>query len=97
MTKIRLFPSLAMIAIYLAACAPMSSPVSPGQTAVAPSPTTLPAIDTATPAALSPTEVLAPSALPIATSRGPELHATDPATVSLASGGLQLVEFFRFT
>jgi len=36
-------------------------------------------------------------ALPIATSRGPELHATDPATVSLASGGLQFVEFFRFT
>lgn len=34
---------------------------------------------------------------PIATSRGPDLHATDPTTVSLASGGLQFVEFFRFT
>ena len=34
---------------------------------------------------------------PIATSRGPNLEATDPTTVSLASGGLQLVEFFRFT
>jgi hypothetical protein len=33
----------------------------------------------------------------VATSRGPDLEATDPATVSLASGGLQLVEFFRFT
>ncbi len=33
----------------------------------------------------------------IATSRGPELEATDPTTVSLASGQLQLVEFFRFT
>ncbi len=32
-----------------------------------------------------------------ATSRGDQLQATDPATVSLASGGLQLVEFFRFT
>jgi hypothetical protein len=37
------------------------------------------------------------TALPMATSRGPQLHATDPATVSLASGGLQFVEFFRFT
>ncbi len=35
--------------------------------------------------------------LPAATSRGPNLEATDPASVSLASGGLQLVEFFRFT
>ena len=33
----------------------------------------------------------------VATSRGPELHATDPTTVSLASGQLQFVEFFRFT
>lgn len=35
--------------------------------------------------------------LPAATSRGPDLEATDPAAVSLASGQLQLVEFFRFT
>lgn len=33
----------------------------------------------------------------VPTSRGPDLHATDPTTVSLASGQLQLVEFFRFT
>jgi hypothetical protein len=51
----------------------------------------------------------APSALPtnkpqsapdiklMATSRGDKLEATDPSTVALASGGLQLVEFFRFT
>ena len=31
------------------------------------------------------------------TSRGPNLIATDPSTVNLASGQLQLVEFFRFT
>ena len=36
-------------------------------------------------------------AQPVATSRGPELHATDPTTVSLASGQMQFVEFFRFT
>lgn len=31
------------------------------------------------------------------TSRGPNLVATDPSGVKLASGQLQLVEFFRFT
>ncbi len=44
-------------------------------------------------ATLAPTEVV----LPVTTSRGPNLEATDPTTVALASGGLQLVEFFRFT
>ena len=39
----------------------------------------------------------ASTAVPVSTSRGPDLHATDPTTVSLASGGLQFVEFFRFT
>ena len=33
----------------------------------------------------------------VATSRGPNLEATDPLTVSLASGQPLLVEFFRFT
>jgi hypothetical protein len=33
----------------------------------------------------------------VATSRGPNLEATDPTTVSLASGGVQFIEFFRFT
>jgi hypothetical protein len=32
-----------------------------------------------------------------ATSRGPSLEATDPGDVTLVSGGLQLIEFFRFT
>jgi hypothetical protein len=43
------------------------------------------------------TSIIPSSAQAVATSRGPELEATDPATVSLASGQLQLVEFFRFT
>lgn len=38
-----------------------------------------------------------PAVNPVATSRGDKLHATDPATFSLASGQLQLVEFFRYT
>jgi hypothetical protein len=42
-------------------------------------------------------EAASPTPVAVATSRGPNLEATDPATVELASGGLQLVEFFRFT
>ncbi len=38
-----------------------------------------------------------PTPIMIATSRGPNLEATDPSTAQLASGQLQLVEFFRFT
>jgi hypothetical protein len=34
----------------------------------------------------------APAAAPV----DPKLHATDPTTVKLASGGPQLVEFFAF-
>ena len=45
-------------------------------------------------ATLVPTEA---AVQPVATSRGPDLESTDPSTVALASGGLQLVEFFRFT
>jgi hypothetical protein len=39
----------------------------------------------------------APAVVAAATSRGPNLEATDPASVNLSSGQLQLVEFFRFT
>ena len=42
----------------------------------------------------APTEEVPP---PAPTSRGPDLEATDPSTVTFASGNLQLVEFFRFT
>jgi len=54
-------------------------------------PTEMPSVD------ISPTE--APIEVPqvVATSRGPDLEATDPTTVSLNSGDLQFVEFFRFT
>ena len=37
-----------------------------------------------------------PEVQPIATSRGPELHATDPSQIVLASGQLQLIEAFNF-
>ena len=91
MSKIRLFTSLIGIALLLAACAPAAT--STGQ----------PAIETSRPpdstvqATAVPSGLPVPSPLPLATSRGPNLEASDPTTVNLASGGLQLVEFFRFT
>ena len=84
--------------ILMTACAPDASATNPPVTEL---PTDV--LPTATVAAptLEPTTQAASAeeatALPIATSRGPDLHATDPTTVSLASGGLQFVEFFRFT
>ena len=99
----RLFLSLSLLTVLLAAaCAPAvtSSPaavVDASATPVSQQDVTVTSevtVTSAPEATLAPTEAVV---LPVATSRGPELHATDPATVSLASGGLQLVEFFRFT
>lgn len=90
--------ALGLVAVLLTvACAP-SAP-----TASAPQPETLPVteapnvveVPASTEAPAVATE--APVVQPAATSRGDALEATDPATVNLASGQLQLVEFFRFT
>ena len=91
-----------LLAVILAACAPASTPtqlpatVTEPPAAVLPTVTTAPALETAT-EGVSATEASDPTPLPVVTSRGPELEATDPTTVSLASGDLQFVEFFRFT
>ena len=98
--KTRLLASLILLAVFAAACAPATSTGAPAQPGLVEPTATLPSAVSpyaASPATTIPTDALAPTALPVATSRGPELHATDPATVSLASGELQLVEFFRFT
>jgi len=99
--KPRVLPSLVLLTVLAAACAPATSTGVPAQAVdVEPSATVspaLPTVDTSSQATAEPTENLAPTVLPVATSRGPELEATDPSTVSLASGQLQLVEFFRFT
>ena len=91
---------LALTVILLVACAPERSPASPPAAATEPPAAAVPTVTPGAAATDAPTQA-APAeestALPVATSRGPELHATDPATVSLASGGLQFVEFFRFT
>lgn len=101
MTKFRLtFWTLGLVAILLiAACAPASTPAPAAAPPVADVPTNVPASATAailpSPVATEPpTQQSAPA---VATSRGDALEATDPTTVRLDSGQLQLVEFFRFT
>ena len=89
--------------IALTGCAPASTPdpfdvvelPQPTQTQVEPTPTA--AQPLVVPTDIPPTQEQVEVPQPIATSRGPNLEATDPANVSLASGNLQLVEFFRFT
>lgn len=86
----RILPVSLAVALLACACAPGATPAIPR-----PAATAFP-----TPAAPSPTSTApAPTEQPaaVATSRGPNLEASDPLSVSLASGGLQLVEFFRFT
>jgi hypothetical protein len=98
MRKPRILPSLVLMAVLAAACAPAESTVAPAQPVVVePSATVAATLDASDQPTAAPVESLEPAPLAVATSRGPDLHATDPATVSLASGGLQLVEFFRFT
>ena len=93
-----LLASLSLLAVFLAACAPAGTATQPpaateASSIVAPTATlAAPTLEAATQPASD-----AATALPIATSRGPDLEATDPGTVSLVSGGLQFVEFFRFT
>ena len=98
------FPlNLMLTAIFLVGCAPAALTAAPAPPVMILPSATLPSsspVPTPTPPASvtsAPTEVPVPTALPVATSRGPNLEATDPSTVNLASGGLQLVEFFRFT
>ena len=98
--RVHFFLSFSLVAVLLAACAPAENTTStnPPATATQP-PAAFAPTNTAAPTLEAPTQTASsePMALPIATSRGPNLEATDPSTVSLASGGLQLVEFFRFT
>ena len=83
--KFRSTLTILFILAFLVGCAPQSTPVS-----VEPAPATAtqpPVVEEAT----------APTPEPVATSRGDQLVATDPASVTLATGKPYLVEFFRFT
>lgn len=96
----RLTTSLILIAVLLGACAPVSTATNPPAAATQVTTILEPSTALATPTqepTVGPTEAVAATPLPVATSRGPELEATDPTTVNLASGQVQFVEFFRFT
>lgn len=103
--KLRLILRLCLLAVFVASCSPASATDSPApavttvieSTATA-IPPTEPSLEVPTETVIAlPTETLAPTPFPVATSRGPNLEATDPTTVNLASGQIQFVEFFRFT
>ncbi len=100
MTKSRISLSLMLLAVLLAACAPATSGVPSTQPVridpALTSPPSTATVEAPLQATVAPAETLASTPLPVATSRGPHLEATDPSTVSMASGGLQLVEFFEF-
>jgi hypothetical protein len=90
--KTRFFPILSLLALtVLSACAPAAPDPTASLPTIADTQAVVSSPTSATPTASS------SSAQAIATSRGADLEATDPNTVSLASGQLQLVEFFRFT
>ena len=101
--RTRILPVLFLLAAFLASCAPGTAPVAPElvtqPTATFPPP--VPTLDQSSQpmpgVTEAPTEAIEPTSLPVATSRGPNLEATDPTTVSLASGEIQFVEFFRYT
>jgi hypothetical protein len=101
-TRFPLRLSLILLAVLFASCAPQgateTSSVQPTAPAVIVQPTATLLVQVPAPTLeTAPTESVPPTAVPVATSRGPDLHASDPSTVSLASGQIQFVEFFRFT
>ena len=93
MRKSRVLLRISLFAVLFAACAPAEtstrSPEAASATPIIIESTATPIVDlTATPAQ---------TVQAVATPRGPNLEAIDPTTVGLASGGVQFVEFFRFT
>lgn len=88
------FLTVSLAAILLASCAPQAT-----QPPALPQVMDLPEAATQPSGSVTQPQVTneAPTVVAVATSRGPNLEATDPSSVDFASGGLQLVEFFRFT
>ena len=91
----RKFKALWLLVILLAGCRPTAgSPAATLQPAATMNTTTFQSSVSTEMATLTPDMV---DVTPVATSRGPNLVASDPAKVNLSVGRLQLVEFFRFT
>ena len=98
--KTRFAPTLLLLALLVASCAPQATQPASAPATELPSALPSPTVESAPLPATQPPAATEPpthAALTVATSRGPNLEATDPSTVSLASGQYQFVEFFRFT
>jgi hypothetical protein len=97
-----IYPLLLVLVITACGPAAVNQPIA---NEIVPTATVTQMVDTAVSTQepiISTSEVLAtdnaqPEAMVQPTSRGPNLEASDPSMVNLASGQLQLVEFFRFT
>ena len=101
--KTHILAILSLFTVLLAACAPAETQTSAPEPASATpqmiEPAVTPAVDlTATHVYTESLNSATPPPTPqvAVTSRGPHLEATDPKTVSMASGALQFVEFFEF-
>ena len=98
--------TLGLLGVFiLSACTPNASAPSPTQTPAPEPAAPAPTAPVSAPSGASEVSEVASAAPEIAeieepeiipTSRGDELHATDPATVNIASGEPQLIEFFAF-
>ena len=94
----RFITTLFIITLAGVACGPSAPEATATATVTLPAvvqvvtqaPTEIPVVETAT-------ATNHPEPMVQATSRGPDLVASDPSKVKLASGQLQLVEFFSFT
>ena len=94
----KLIPAFLLVMLFLAACS-SSAPVTPPAQAVGEATPVAEAATSQPVAGASPTEASTDPAAPaevVKPTPRPDLHASDPSTVSLASGQLQLVEFFAF-
>lgn len=101
MRAVRAIPPLILIILVAASCAPQAAVDPTARVSSTATPSAPPAESplprfTATGPAVSTILPTTATPLPVVTSRGDRLEATDPDTVNLASGGLQLVEFFAF-
>lgn len=95
---IKIIPAFLLVTLLLAACS-SSAPVAPPAQTVGEATLVIEQATSQPVAETSPTEVNTEPAAPaevVKPTLRPDLHASDPSTVSLASGQLQLVEFFAF-
>ena len=93
--KIGLIAAIGLYSCAPAVTSPSAAPTDASSQGTVPA--TVAPVDPSTPEATASAPAQPVEIQAVATSRGPNLEATNPATVNLASGQLQLVEFFRFT